>query len=67
MAKVVTLNSYLRAKREYALVMAEVEEGKRAKREKVKKTLSFFTGVILYWITCVFIAMGFFAVALYTL
>lgn len=67
MAKVVTLNSYLRAKREYALKLEEIKEGKRVKREKVKKTVSFFAGILLYWIACVIITMGFFAVVLYTL
>ena len=65
--KVITLNSYLRAKREYALKIEEIKEEKRAKREKVKKALSFFAGIVLYWIACFIIAMGFFAVALMSL
>lgn len=67
MAKVVTLDDFLRMKRE-AKVKAEVEaKAKAEKKEKVKKTISFFAGIILYWIACTIVTLGFFAIALYTL
>lgn len=67
MAKVVTLDDFLRMKRE-AKVKAEVEaKANKEKKEKVKKTISFLTGIVLYWIASFILTMGFFAVVLSTL
>lgn len=65
--KIITLDTYLRMKRE-AETKAEVEaKAKAEKKEKAKKAISFFAGIILYWIACLFITVGFFAVALMSL
>ena len=67
MAKVVTMQDYLYAKRMSSVVKADLEKAKQEKKEKVKKALSFFAGMILYWIACTIVTMGFFAIALSTL
>jgi purine-cytosine permease-like protein len=65
--KVITMQDYLTMKRESEILARVKAEAKREKKEKVKKAISFFAGIILYWIACIIITMGFFAVALYTL
>ena len=67
MAKVVTMQDYLYAKRMSSVIKANQEKAKAEKKERIKKTLSFFAGIVLYWIACTIATMGFFAVALYTL
>ena len=67
MAKVVTMQDYLLMKRE-AKVKAEVEaKANQEKKERIKKSISFFAGILLYWIACTIVTMGFFAIALSTL
>lgn len=67
MAKVVTMQDYLHAKRMSGIIKDEQEKANKEKKERIKRSISFFAGIILYWIACFIIAMGFFAVALYTL
>ena len=67
MAKVVTMQDYLYAKRMSSVIKANKEKANQEKKERIKKSLSFFGGVILYWIACIIITMGFFAVALMSL
>ena len=65
--KVITLDDFLRMKQESETLARVKAEAKQEKKEKVKKALSFFAGMILYWIACILVTMGFFAVALCTL
>lgn len=67
MAKVVTLDDYLRMKREVEVRAEAMAKAKQEKKERIKKSISFFGGVILYWIASFFVTMGFFAVSLSTL
>lgn len=67
MAKVVTMQDYLYVKRMSSINQEKKEKANREKKERIKKSLSFFAGILLYWIACFIIAMGFFTAALYTL
>lgn len=67
MAKVVTMQDYLYAKRMSGIIKDEREKANKEKKEKIKRSISFFAGIVLYWIACFFITLGFFAIALYTL
>lgn len=67
MAKVVTMQDYLYAKRMSSINQEKKEKAKQEKKERIKRSISFFAGILLYWIACFFITMGFFAIALCTL
>lgn len=67
MAKVVTMQDYLYAKRMSSVIKANQEKANKEKKERIRKSISFLTGIILYWIACFLITMGFFAVALMSL
>lgn len=65
--KVVTLDTYLRMKREAGIRTKAEAKQKKEKTEKLFNGLSFFAGIILYWIASFIITIGFFAVALMSL
>lgn len=65
--KVITLDTYLQMKRESEILAKAKAEAKAEKKERIKKSLSFFAGILLYWVACFFLTMGFFAVALMSL
>ena len=67
MAKIVTIQDYMYSNLMSSVNQEKKEKAKAEKKEKVKKTVSFFAGILLYWIACIIITAGFFALALMSL